>query len=168
AQQAAIGSWSDTWAPTTEANEFQASTGTPYQETQDTLRVLGSGPFTTLIVPYRSGRRPADLSVTQSGGNLVITEAGGTTTIGDAFSAYQDASRSVLTTYGAGAASAYGVGAAGGPAEVVLSGDHVTITASGAAGRRTVTLPGAWVADPSAPSPALSFRGGAVADGPPG
>jgi hypothetical protein len=133
----------------------------PYAQSQDILEVQGTGPFTTLLLPYRSGQRPADLSVTQSGGNLVITEDGGTTTVGASFYSYQDASQSALTAFGAGAASAYGMSAAGGPAEVVLSGNQVTITASGAAGLRTVTLPGSWAADPTSPgSSSLTFSGG--------
>ncbi len=81
ATQAYIGEWGHQSAPNRERNEFQAANGRPFEERQYILRLRASGPFDVVIVPYRSGERPSDLSVTRSGSNLQLTRNGVTTTL---------------------------------------------------------------------------------------
>ena len=97
---------------------------------------------------------------TQSGSNVVVTANGGTTTIGATSYSYQDATQSVLTAFGSDPASGAGMTASGGPVEAVLTSTRVTLTAHGAAGVRTLTLPGNWQVDPANPNPAVTFSNG--------
>lgn len=50
--------------------------------TQHILRVQGTGAFATVIVPFRKGARPADLAVSQNGGNVVVEQNGTTVVFG--------------------------------------------------------------------------------------
>jgi hypothetical protein len=160
AQTAYIGNWGHTWAPSIEGSEFKAATGQSFSEQQDVLRIRGSGAFETLILPYHHGQRPPDLQVKLVGNQVVVTANGGTTTIGDTYYAYEDAQQTVLSTFDATAASGNGLSAAGGPVEVAMTASQVTITATGTAGVRTLTIPGNWGIDPSLMNTALTFSGG--------
>ncbi|HUT37321.1 MAG TPA: hypothetical protein VNE39_27815 [Planctomycetota bacterium] len=68
-QQAQIGNWACQ----------EAISGTAVQERQHILRVRGRGTFTTVIIPWAKGRKPADLTVKQNGDAVVVTTAAGTT-----------------------------------------------------------------------------------------
>jgi hypothetical protein len=71
-QQAIIGNWAVTpWGLHV----------TDKQERQHILRIRGTGPFTTLILPYREGQSPKDLQVSRDGDTLVISGAGPTVRI---------------------------------------------------------------------------------------
>jgi hypothetical protein len=159
-QQARIGNWSQNWNPTTEQGEFKAATGQSFQETQDTFRLMGSGPFDVMILPYQAGQRPADMNVTQSGGNTVITANGGTTTIGNTFYSYQDAQKSVLTAFGSDLVSGAGMSISGGSLEAVKTGNTITLTVDGAAGLRTLSLDGNWQISPSSTGSPITYSGG--------
>ena len=79
--EAFIGVHKHNWAPGTESNQFiWATTIDPFEEKQYILRIKTAGPCDTVIVPYRTGSRPAGLNVTQvSGGpnlNLFTTASG--------------------------------------------------------------------------------------------
>ncbi|GAB4195258.1 MAG: hypothetical protein OHK0013_01250 [Sandaracinaceae bacterium] len=76
--EALIGEWGHTTHPTREMNEFRDATGRTFEERQYILRLRSSGPFDVIIVPYRAGARPADLSLTASGGTLRLTRGGHT------------------------------------------------------------------------------------------
>jgi len=66
-QQALLGHWGNTaWGGAV----------TERDERQHILRVRGTGPFTTVIVPWRRGSRPDDLNVTRDGEVLHIRLAG--------------------------------------------------------------------------------------------
>ena len=94
----------------------------------DFVRAVGWADEAGFDRRIRRGARPADLNVTQVGGNLVLTENGGTTTVGAGYSTYQDGGQSILTTYGSGPASGLGMSASGGPVEIVLGSAGATIT----------------------------------------
>lgn len=159
-QEAHIGNWAHNSAPGAEASQYQAATGRSFEERQDILRIKGNGPFQTLLLPYRHGQRPSNLQVRQSGSNLVITANGGTTTVGDTWYAYHDSQQTILTTFDTAPASGNNLSAAGGPVEVNMTSTQATITASGAAGTRTLTLPGRWHIDATVPHSGLSFQSG--------
>jgi hypothetical protein len=160
AQAARIGNWTQTWAPTIEQNQFKTATGQAFQETQDTLRLESGGPFEIMMLPYAAGQRPANMNATRdSSGNLVVTSGSGTTTIGDQFYSYKDGAQSVLTTFGATAASALGMSIAGGAMEAVKTGNKVTLTVDGAAGLRTLNLAGKWQVDPNSASAPVTWNG---------
>jgi hypothetical protein len=80
-QSAYIGNWGHNWAPGLEANEYQAATGTPFEERQDILRVRGTAPFDVLVIPYKTGQRPPDLAVTRSSSGVIVTMGGQTQTL---------------------------------------------------------------------------------------
>jgi hypothetical protein len=68
-KQALLGNWADTaWGGAV----------TQREERQHILRVRGTGPFTTVIVPWRRGQKPAGLAVTQEGEQIVVRSAAGT------------------------------------------------------------------------------------------
>jgi hypothetical protein len=75
-QQAQIGNWANSSAPC--GGEFQAAQGRPFEERQDILRVRGTGTFTTVIVPWKKGKRPAVLEVTADGDTVVVKTPKGT------------------------------------------------------------------------------------------
>jgi hypothetical protein len=54
-----------------------------WEERQDILRLRGKGPFKIVIVPYRSGHRPADLNLRLAAGKLVLVRHGEMRTLGN-------------------------------------------------------------------------------------
>ena len=75
-QQAQIGNWAHRWHPSTEEGEFTKSQGRPFEERQHILRIRGSGPFTTVILPWRKGHQRNEARVAQQDGKIVITAPG--------------------------------------------------------------------------------------------
>jgi hypothetical protein len=73
--QAFIGYWGHTWAPSGEASEYQAATGQPFSENQYILRIKTAGPCDVVVVPYFTGKRPANLKVVQVAGGLRVDPA---------------------------------------------------------------------------------------------
>ena len=81
--QAHIGNWAHVWHPSPEEGEFRAANGSPrFEERQHILRIRGRGAFTTLIVPWRKGRRPAGLKVSREGEALLVATPKGPVRIG--------------------------------------------------------------------------------------
>ena len=71
-RQALLGNWADTaWGGAV----------TEREERQHILRVRGSGPFTTVIVPWRRDAKPQRLTVAADGDTVVVTTSTGTTRI---------------------------------------------------------------------------------------
>jgi hypothetical protein len=71
-RQALLGNWADTaWGGAV----------TEREERQHILRVRGSGPFTTVIVPWKRDAKPQGLTVAADGGTVVVTTSTGTTRI---------------------------------------------------------------------------------------
>ena len=57
------------------SGEFQTSNGVPFSESQHILRVHDTGPFTTLILPYRKTEAPVR-TVTQQACGIQVVQAG--------------------------------------------------------------------------------------------
>jgi hypothetical protein len=145
-QEFFIGNWGHNSVFGSEAPEFRAANnGLEPEERQHILRVRGSGSFTTVLLPYRKGERPADLVVSQDGADYVIGWAGKTLRFNPHY-AYYTAPDSgwMFTAYDATGGTASSAGAAGGPLELARAGTTLTITAHGPAGPRTFTAPDTW------------------------
>jgi hypothetical protein len=161
AQDARIGNWAHGWHPNREQGEFGKANGRPFEERQHILRIRGYGAFQVLILPYRKGEKREDLRVQQDGSNVVITAGDETTIVGDSSYAYKNADRRILTTFSDAAGEVAGIGAAGGPVEIIVESERATVTAHGTKGMRRLVLPGAWKVQhaSSLPMPFV-FRGG--------
>ena len=70
-----IGVWTNTWANGTEAAQYRAATGHPFEEKQYILRIKTAGPCDVVVVPYLTGQRPANLNVVQVSGGLRVDPA---------------------------------------------------------------------------------------------
>jgi hypothetical protein len=68
---------------------------TDKDERQHILRVRGSGPFITVILPWRRGHKPAGLSVSQEGNTIVVRTATDTARIDPAGYSYASKTRTV-------------------------------------------------------------------------
>ncbi len=71
-QECVLGNWAVSWTQQSLAK---------WEERQHILRIRGTGPFQVVLVPYRAGKRPADLSVRNSPAGLTLTSGGVTRTL---------------------------------------------------------------------------------------
>src|SRR5207249_371806 len=142
-----IGSWGHSAHSGREMGEFQRANGAPVRESQQILRVWGTGSFATIILPYRKGETPVR-TVTQEDCGVRISEANRTLCFAEGSYQFSDGKRKILTTFDSDPAQFAGIALTGGPTELVLMDDEVKISASGAPGVRFITLPGSWVAPP--------------------
>src|SRR5262249_53968609 len=146
-QQFFIGNWGHGCHSSREAAEYSAANGTPFAETQHILRIHDTGPFKTMILPYRKTETPAR-TVTQQTCGVQIAQGSETTCFNDSAALYTNGAVSVLTVYDNSMQSAFGVTVSGGPQEVVIQSGQIVWTVSGvSAGTRSLTLPGTWYAN---------------------
>jgi hypothetical protein len=143
-QQFLIGNWGHGCHPTREMTEYQAANGAPFAEVQDILRIHGSGPFTSIILPYRKTEAPTR-TVTQQSCGVQILQGSEITCFNASAAQYSNGTESILTVYDGSTQSAFGVTLAGGPQEVAIQSGQIIWTLSGVtAGTRSLTLPGTW------------------------
>lgn len=141
-QQFLLGDWSHDWHPTMEQDEFRKANGRPFKERQYILRVKGTGPFRTLLVPYRSGTESPEL---KSGKQFTLrTTVGEEWLIDEQYYAFKRDNQIALATFGDQPATAYDIAISGGPTEVAIRNGRATITIHGAKGTRRVHVPGTW------------------------
>jgi len=139
-----IGNWGHGCHASRESGEYSAANGTPFAETQDILRVHDTGPFATIILPYRKTEAPAR-TVTQQACGVQILQGSETTCFNGSAATYMSGTTAVLATYDNSTQSAFGITVTGGPQEVVVQGGQITWTLSGSvAGTRSLTLSGNW------------------------
>ena len=139
-----IGNWGHGCQASREASEYQTANGAPFAEIQDILRVHDTGPFTTLILPYRKTETPTRTVTTQACGTQVVQGAE-TSCFNNSAATYTNGTTSILTVYDSSTQSAYGVSATGGPQEVAITATQITWTIGGEkAGARSLTLPVTW------------------------
>lgn len=163
--KASFTEWTNFYIPTTEQIEFEKThpykfsktcldkaPNIRYRETQQVARFKGSGRFMNIIMPFRKGEAPGNVSVKQTGaGQFTITRtvngiAEAIDVSNDAI-VYQSAKKTVITTFGATAVTgaSTGISVSGGVGELVWEGNKVTITVPLNSGNRAITLPsGAW------------------------
>jgi len=98
-----------------------------------------------MILPYRKDETP-QRSVTQEDCGVRISEGKESLCLSEKSYQFSDGDTTILTTFDSDPAQFAGITLAGGPTEVVVTNDEVTISASGAAGVRSITLPGSWIA----------------------
>ena len=147
--QFTLGNWGHGCHSTREMSEFQTANGAAFSEVQDILRVHDTGPFTTVILPYRKTEAPTR-SVTQQACGIQVVQGGETTCFNNSAASFTNGTSSILTVYDSSTQSAYGMTLSGGPQEVVVRNGKVVWTISGAkAGTRTLTLPGNWTPNTS-------------------
>jgi hypothetical protein len=143
-QQFMIGNWGHGCQSGREMNEYAAANGSPFAEIQDIFRVHDSGPFATVILPYRKTESPAR-SVTQQACGVQIVQNGATTCFNDSKAVYSNGVTGTLTVYDGSSQSAFGVTVSGGPQEVNVTARRIVWTISGVgSGTRTISLTGDW------------------------
>jgi hypothetical protein len=143
-QQFMIGNWGHGCQGTREFNEYQQANGSSFAEVQDILRVHDTGPFETVILPYRKTETPSR-TVTQQSCGIQIVQGSETSCFNDSAATFAGNKSRILTTYDASTQAAFGFTASGGPQEVTVQSDQIVWTLSGVtAGLRNLTLPGNW------------------------
>jgi len=142
--QAAIGHWCEKWHPSTEQNQFKQTQGRPFEERQHLLRVRGQDHMRFVILPYRKGERPDPCTVERQGAMTLIHLGDIELTIKDHGCTMTRGLRLSLTAFDDVPVAARGVRLQGGPAEIVLEEKTGTLTLSGPAGPRRLTLPKPW------------------------
>ena len=147
----AIQSWGHGVTASREAGEYNTANGVTFEERQQTFRFKGAGPFNVFIIPYAKGARPSDLNVTLSGSDLIVTANSRTTKVGPKYWSHASATQNILTALGPTSTTDLGMTVSGGPAEMVHtpSPKSVVVSAHGASGTRSLTLPAGTVWSPS-------------------
>jgi hypothetical protein len=138
--QSVIQKWSHHWHPDREQSEFRKANGRPFEESQSILRIRGTGSLTTLLLPHLKSARP-NSSVTSDGTKTIVAWNGATVTMDPDCYTYTAGATTILTAFGPAPCQAAGAAIRGGSAEVRIQPDGATITAHGAPGARTISLP---------------------------
>jgi hypothetical protein len=143
-QQFLIGNWGHGCNNLREMSEYQSANGSPFAEIQDILRIHGTGPFTSIILPYRKTETPIR-TVTQQSCGIQIVQGSEITCFNPSAAQYSNGAKTILTVYDGSTQSAFGVTIGGGPQEIVIQSGQIVWTLSGVtAGTRSLTLPGTW------------------------
>ena len=142
--QAFIGNWGHKWHPSTEQNQFSKTQDRPFEERQHILRLRGQDKIRTIILPYRKGARPENLTVTKQDGNTVIHSGAMTLTLTEHGFVCENNECQTLTSFDAEPVAAFGVKLSGGPAEVRLTTTNGTLMIAGGVSPCTIELPEGW------------------------
>jgi hypothetical protein len=145
-----IGNWGHGCQSTTEESQYQAANGgVSFAEVQDILRVHDTGPFTTIILPYRKTETPTR-TVSQQACGVQILQGAETSCFSGSMATYEGNRSRMFTVYDTSTQTAFGFTASGGPQEVVVQSDEIVWTIGGVtAGPRSLTLPGNWYPSPA-------------------
>jgi hypothetical protein len=138
--QTVIRSWSHHWHPNREQNEFAKANGRPFEERQSILRLRTAGASTLLLLPWRKDH-PREASVHREGARTTISWNGATAAIDPDCYSFTEGSTTIVTAFGSAPCQAAGISVAGGATEVRIDRDRATITAHGAPGPRSISLP---------------------------
>ena len=143
-QQFMIGNWGHGCQSSREMSEYASANGAPFAEIQHILRVHASGPFASIILPYRKTESPVR-SVTQQACGVQIIQNSATTCFNDSKAVYSNGTGGTLTVYDGSSQSAFGVSVTGGPQEVTATARRIVWTLSGVgSGARTINMVGNW------------------------
>jgi hypothetical protein len=153
-EQFLIGNWGHGCHSSREMGEYQNANGAGFAESQDILRVHDTGPFTTLILPYRKTEAPTR-TVTQQSCGVQIVQGSETSCFNNSAATFTNGTSSILTVFDSSTQTAFGITEAGGPQEVVMQSNEIVWTIGGVeTSARTLTLPGSW-----SPNPSVSQQG---------
>lgn len=141
AEQNVARSWSHTWHPNREQNEFAKTNGRPFEEAQTILRWRTAGSSTLLLLPRRK-EVARHAQVERAGDEITISWKDGTARIGPDCYSFRSGTAEIVTAFGAQPCQSGAIEIRGGPTEVMADGGHVVVTAHGAPGVRTITAPG--------------------------
>jgi hypothetical protein len=142
--QAFIGNWGHKWHPSGEQNQFVKAQGRPFEERQHILRLRGQDTMRMIILPFRKGERPDNLTVTKQNADTVIQSGSLTLTLTANGFFCENGERKNLTSFGAEPVEAFGITLKGGPSEVWMASTNGTLQISGGEGDRTIKLPEGW------------------------
>ncbi|MDP9170933.1 MAG: hypothetical protein M3N54_09980 [Acidobacteriota bacterium] len=145
AQQFMIGNWGHGCHPSRESAEYRTANGTAFAESQHILRIHDSGPFSTVIMPYRKTEAPAARTVTSQACGTQIVQGAETTCFNDSAATYTNGTKGILSVYDTSSQTGFGITVSGGPQEVLVQPGSITWTAGGVTpGIRNLTLQGTW------------------------
>jgi hypothetical protein len=157
-QQFMIGNWGHGCQSSREAGEYQTANDTSFSEVQDILRVHDTGPFTTIILPYRKTEAPTR-TVSQQACGVQIVQGNETSCFNRSAATYSNGSTGILTAYDTSSQTAFGITVSGGPQEVVVQPAQITWTLGGAeSGTRSMTLQGKWYPNQPIPQTGNTFN----------
>lgn len=143
-QQFMIGNWGHGCQDTRDSGEYRTANGSSFAEVQDILRLHDTGPFTTVILPYRKTESPSR-SVSQQSCGVQILQGAESTCFNNSAAAYSNGTSGILTLYDSSPQTAFGITASGGPQEIAIQPSQIVWTIGGIqAGPRTLTLAGTW------------------------
>jgi hypothetical protein len=138
--EALIGNWAHDWHPDAEAVQFQSANGRAFRERQNILRFRSTRAFRVFLVAFEKRAAAPNVSV-DDGGRTVLRQGDTEASFDDRSYLYKDGERTVVATFTSELVRANGIEVSGGPTEVVLEAQRVTITAHGARGTRHIALP---------------------------
>jgi hypothetical protein len=137
-----LSQWTNNWQNTQEAEEFTQSTGKPYSETQQILRIKSNTPFFNVLLPFYKGKNPyIEPAKIVSAETINISYGNGHLLLSKNFHFYSDKNRVILTTYNTKNIMQNGFGVEGGPTEIEMKENNISIRVHGNSGIRTITLP---------------------------
>jgi hypothetical protein len=143
-RKATLTEWAHLYAPAIEANEYQQTNGSSFEERQTILRVRGKKDFFTVIVPYNKGQRPTNLSVSKTG-NVLNVECDSFDFETDLnYYVYEDGDKTILTTFTSQYLFRNGASIEDGPMELEIRSDTIIARLHGQTGARKVKLPETW------------------------
>lgn len=138
--EALVGNWGHDWHPDVEAAQFRTANGRAFRERQNMLRFRSGGAFRVFLVAFAKGAAAPGISV-GDGSRTVLRQGDAEASFDDRSYVYKDGERTVVAAFTSDPVRVNGIEVSGGPTEVVVEAQRVTITAHGASGTRHVALP---------------------------
>ncbi len=137
-----LSQWTNTWENSTEVAEFLQTTGKPYSETQQILRIKNNAPFFHVLLPYFKGSEPYKNNVRlMAPGKLAIKYGNGELVLTPFYYYYSGADKIAVTAFTQEPFSEKGITVSGGITEIEIIENDVKIRVHGNSGKRMITLP---------------------------
>jgi len=142
-----IGSWGD--SASSSSALYTETNNQPYTEKQYILRIHGTGSFTSIILPFRKNET-SSYNVTQQSCGFQLMRGSEVTCFSNSSYSYDNPQNemSLRATFTSdNVVFSDGFGISGGPVELLVSSQQITIYVTGSNGTRNLTLPnGPWYA----------------------
>lgn len=142
--QASAAYWATNWQNTTEQSEFSQSNKRPYEEAQQILRLNHKGLITTILLPRFKGRPANQIIPDQNSSNILIKHSTWTLQLfssGFVMHNLNTGSRMSGLFSSGTALSTKNISISGGPQEVIVQNNIITIQVAGNAGERIIEWP---------------------------